>query len=255
MFWVPLIAAAVQYKTSKDTNKANAKEAQKDRAFQDQQAQRAMEFSSAEALANREFQNQQSSTAYQRSADDLSAAGLNRLISLGSPAATTSGAQGQSSAGSGSRATMMNPNIVESGLAAASAIQQIDNMRTQQRLVEAQARNVDANTAGTLSVNKAKEMGGHIPDMINKLMAPDASGAKWFDQAREGLTNQLETFFEGKEPSRFLDDKVHSAKDAVQQKVDKIKKDLEQKLKRPPPIYTGPRVKKISNSQFQKGNN
>lgn len=81
-----------------------------------------------EAKKNRRFQRSMRNTAYQAAARDLDAAGLNRILALGSPAATPSGSM---------------PNIpkldaVSTGIAASSAKQQIAQSKAKEALDRAQ---------------------------------------------------------------------------------------------------------------------
>jgi len=87
------------------------------------------------AKENRDFQERMSSTAYQRSAKDLSAAGLNRILALGSPASTPSGAT----------AVMQNPRMgkAEALKYGTSSALQARIAQGQFKLLTSQINNVD----------------------------------------------------------------------------------------------------------------
>lgn len=87
-------------------------------------------FNAREAAKNRAWQEDMSNTAYQRAAIDLEKAGLNRVLALGSPASTPSGATSSISA----------PPLGKTGIAAASAKQAIDQSKAQERLLNEQKR-------------------------------------------------------------------------------------------------------------------
>lgn len=86
-------------------------------------------FNAREARKQRQWMEKMSNTAYQRAATDLEKAGLNRVLALGSPASTPSGA-----------AASMSPiDPVGSGVAAASAKQSIKQSKAEEALKREQA--------------------------------------------------------------------------------------------------------------------
>lgn len=85
------------------------------------------EYKANDRLAekNRDWQEYMSNTAYQRAANDLEKAGLNRILALGNPSTTPSGAT----------AAISRPSIAQSGIAAASAKQQIEQSQAEENLI------------------------------------------------------------------------------------------------------------------------
>lgn len=86
-------------------------------------------FSAREAAKNREWQEKMASTQYQRAAKDLEAAGLNRILGIGSPA----------SAGTGAQASHPGASLGSTGIAASTAKENIKLMQDQRTLAQQQA--------------------------------------------------------------------------------------------------------------------
>lgn len=105
-------------------------------------------FSAREASKNRSFQRDMSNTAYQRAADDLEAAGLNRILALGSPASTPSGAQG----------AMEAPALGTTGIAASSAKAAIRQQNAQTSLTRAQEKETEERTRLTSAEAEKQEV-------------------------------------------------------------------------------------------------
>lgn len=98
-------------------------------------------FNAAESRAQRDWSERMSNTQYQRAADDLEKAGLNRILALGSPAGVPHGATASSSATSVGKTFS---DIPKTGIAAATAKQSIEQSKAETRLKSIQAQNEEA---------------------------------------------------------------------------------------------------------------
>lgn len=137
------------------------------------------------ARENREWQERMSNTAYSRAAKDLDAAGLNRILALGSPASTPAG----------NIATMQNEEAplgegIKTGTALALTAKKINaevaNIRAQTALTRARTNAIaPAETLGEIVI-KAKERLSGVSDWQSM---KDQAGRDW-NSAKEYFRRQ-----------------------------------------------------------------
>jgi len=129
------------------------------------------------ARENRVWQERMSNTAYQRAAQDLDKAGLNRILALGSPAGTPSGNVAQVQ------------NKADAAMRSAASAAQVKNLVRQNELLAQQTRKTkyEANKARPIA-----EIYGRIGETINEVLDQDDPIGYMWNQMTGGAEDKLE---------------------------------------------------------------
>lgn len=122
-------------------------------------------FGAHQADKNRDFQKMMSNTAYRRAARDLEAAGLNRILALGSPATTPAGVIGSMSMPD-LGATMNQAQATDQSIAESKDRQRVIDKQVDQLLAEIERVKQQTETE---SARTKKE--GHLANMAENQQA------------------------------------------------------------------------------------
>lgn len=161
------------------------------------------------------FQERMSNSAYQRATEDLELAGLNRILALGNPASSPSGAS----------AVMQNP--YSDAPAVANATSANIRMREEIKLLQAQKNNVDSDTAlknETARKTKMEAAQAEVMKGIYEALGPSAK--ELFDAIPGWITNVKDAVKSGAGglsniPTR-IKDKLNSVSNSAKEVKEKV---------------------------------